>query len=133
MDIESKQAAKLLETIAGINECFIDFSQSLRSRSEVLSVKHSLECRKSDSTVMLECYSDAELHSGKAICWWLEVQQNEEQWVLETSVLINDGQGQSVIREFPNRVSTTIDELIAQLEEATFELLSSIASIDLKM
>lgn len=131
MDVESMQVAKLLMAIAETNEKFIALSQDLRSRPEIIRVLHSLECRKYGTGVGLEGYVDAELKNGKAICWWLEVHWNEEKWLIESRILVNSDQGQDTIKEFPEKVSGTLDEFIAHLELATNELINSIRTIDL--
>ena len=131
MDIESIQVAQLLMVIAETNEKFIAFSQDLRSRPEVIRVLHSFECRKYGEGVGFEGYVDAELHNGRAVCWWLEVHWSEERWLIESRILVNSDQGQDPIKEFPEKVSDTLGGFIAQLEQVIAELVGSIGTIDL--
>lgn len=131
MDAESKQAANLLEIIADSNEKLITLSQGLRSKTEVIRVLHSLECRRYSTGTVLQGYVDAEIQNGKAICWWLEVHWGEGKWVIESRVLVNSDQGQETAKEFPDRVSETFSEFIVQLGQVTSELVSSVGIIDL--
>lgn len=131
MDTENKQALELLHSMALSNEMLINLSQRLRDRPEVTQVLHSLEARRHQSGAALEGYVDAELKSGKAICWWLDASWNGECWVIETSILINDEQGQKVLKDFENKTSRTFNDFMAQLKEATSNLVASIDTIDL--
>jgi hypothetical protein len=131
MDVKSKQAIDLLEMIADSNEKFIALSQYLRSKSTVIRVLHSFECRKYATGAMLQGYVDAEVQNGKAICWWLEVHWGKGKWVIEFRVLVNGDQGQETIKEFPDKISETFSEFIDQLEQATSELVGYVEIIDL--
>jgi hypothetical protein len=131
MDTDNKQALKLLHSIALSNEMLITLSQSLRARPDVIQVLHSLEARNHQSGAALEGYVDAELANGKAICWWLDASWQGEHWAIETSILVNDDQGQHKLKDFKDRAPKTLDDFVVQLEEATFELTAAIDSIDL--
>ena len=128
MDAESRYAVKLLEALGNSNRQFIELAQRLRSRSNVISVLHSLECLKQGAHASLEGYVDVELQNGNAVAWWLEVNWNDEQWVIESCVLLNDNQPPSVqrtIKEFPDRLAETLDECIEQLRKATLDLVNN--------
>jgi hypothetical protein len=125
MNTENKQALELLKGIALSNEMLITLSQDLRTMPEVVGVLHSLEARKHPSGAALEGYVDAELHNGKAICWWMDAYWKEEQWVIECSILVQTDEGQQVVKEFPEKTASTIEEFVNRLNEATRELTSS--------
>ena len=131
MDAENKRALELLRSIATSNEMLIALSQSLRVRPEVTQVLHSLEARKHQSGAALEGYVDAELNNGKAICWWLDAGWDGEHWVIETSILINDEQGQKVLKDLGRKTPRTLDDFMTQLKEATSNLIASVDTIDL--
>lgn len=132
MDTESKAIVKFLEALAGSKHQFTELAQRLRSQPNITRVLHSLECLQYKAHVSLEGYIDIELSNGKALAWWLEVTWNEKQWTIESRVLLNDNQPQSVqeiIREFPDRTSETVDECIRHLLQATSDLVNSADSI----
>lgn len=128
MDTESKVVVKFLEALASSKHQFAELAQRLRSRPNITRVLHSLECLQYETHVSLEGYVDIELSSGKAVALWLEVTWNDKQWTIESRVLLNDNQPQSVqevIREFPDRTSETLDDCIKQLLQATSDLVNS--------
>lgn len=131
MDTASKQTSKMLDIIGKCNSELIKLARKLREKPEVVQVKHSLECVSYDDKVLLEGYVDAELLSGKAIAWVLEMKWNEENWHIESSVLVNDEQGQDSILQFPDRIALSLDICLEQLFLATMDLVISIDSIDL--
>jgi hypothetical protein len=127
MDRESKQTIKFLEALANSKLELAELTHRLRSRPDVIRDLHSLECFKYRTHVALEGYVDIELRNGKAVAWWLEVNWDDEQWVIESCVLLNDNQPRSTqetIKEFPNRTAETLDECIEQLLQATSELVN---------
>jgi hypothetical protein len=132
MDRESKQTIKFLEALANSKLELAELTHRLRSRPDVIRDLYSLECFKYRTHVALEGYVDIELRNGKAVAWWLEVNWNDEQWTIESRVLLNDNQPQSVqevIREFPDRIAETLNECIEQLSQATADLVNSADSI----
>jgi len=131
MDTQSQYATKLLKVMATNHRRFDDFARQLRSRSEVSSVVSSLHPQQYSVESMLECYVDAELVNGKAICWWLEVTWDNTTWHIETRVLVNDEQGQYTIKEFPDRATETFDGFLEQFTQATVELLANEEAINL--
>lgn len=125
MNTENKQALELLGGIARSNEMLITLSQDLRTMPEVVRVLHSLEARNHPSGAALEGYVDAELHNGKAICWWMDVYWKEEQWIIDCSILVQTDEGQQVVKEFPEKTASSIEEFVNRLDEATRELTSN--------
>jgi hypothetical protein len=128
MDVESKHTVRFLKTLAHIKQQFVELAQKLRTRPDVTQVLHSLECLKNQMQDMVEGYIDIELNNGKSIALWLEINWDDEQWVIESCVLLNDNQSQSVqevMREFPDRIAETLEECIEQLLQATSDLVNS--------
>lgn len=132
MDADSAASTKLLESIAGSNEQFIALSQWLRSLPEI-KVTRGFECRAYKSGTMIEAYVEAEVDENKTVCWWLDVGWNNEQWLIESSVLLNDDQGQKVLRTFPTRTARSLDDFVTQLAEATEDLTTHARSMDLSV
>ena len=111
----------------------VSLAQQLRSQSEVIKTARSLECWKYQTISAIEGYVDAELYNGKSVAWHLEVQWNEEEWLIMSQITVNDAHGQDVLRAFPPRVSNTFEACIEQLSQATIELVSSADLMDLKL
>ena len=80
MDSASSQAIQMLKEFARCNEAFIELSQTLRSSPYVTNVVRGFDCRAYQSGTTIEAYTDAELRSGKSICWWLERMHNLQQF-----------------------------------------------------
>lgn len=122
--------ARILDAITTVNERLISFSQQLRAKAEVAEVRHAVDFRRYRSGTVLEFYVDAELKSGKGLSWWLEIKWSKEKWVLESSVLLNEGNHQETMREFPERIAKTVDDVVIELDEAASLLTSSIDCLD---
>ena len=141
MDTESRYVIKFLETLADSELELGELARRLRSRPDVVSSFCSLDCSKYQhlfryptpvALVTIEGYVDIELRNGKRIAWWLEVNWNDEQWIIESCVLLNDNQGQNIqeaIKEFPDRTAETLDECIEQLSKAISDLVNSADSV----
>lgn len=126
-----RTTARILDAITAANERLISFSQQLRTRAEVIEVRHGMDFRRYSSGTILEFFVDTELTNGKGLCWWLEVNWNIEKWVMESSVLSNEGNGQETVREFPERIAKTVDDVVMELDEAVSLLTGSIDCLDL--
>ena len=131
MDAESERAIRVLECIAACNEELMALSRWLESVPGIKGVTRALEFRAYKSGTMLEAYVEAELAEGKALCWWLDVSWNDQHWRIEPSVLVNDTQGQRVLRDFLEKTPRTVDDFIDQLKEATSDLAAYARSMDL--
>lgn len=131
MDAASIYAIRFLEAIAGINVKLTEFARILRSEPQVSRIQHNFECHKYQSGAMLEGFVDAELHSRKAITWWLDVKWSVDQWVITARILLNHEQGQDVIKEFPDRITDEFNTSLEYLTQAADELL--IVNLDLSV
>jgi len=128
----SLPAIRLLESLAHCNEALIELCLSLRSSPHVTNVQRRFDCRAYETGVMIEAYAEAELTNGNSICWWLELNWNEPNWLIEASVLVNDNQGQMTLKEFQDKTANSVDDLVVQLRNAISELVASADAIDLK-
>lgn len=134
MDKASKQAKRALEAIALSNERLIDLTVKLRFRSEVTEVLHDLDVRRYESGSTVEGYVDAQLQNGKGICWWLEINCDEDKWLFESRVTVSNlrvDEGSEDLIRFEDKTAETLDEFVTSLEKATSELVESANSIDL--
>jgi hypothetical protein len=134
VDKGSKDASRTLEVIASSHETLINLARTLRSHGEVIDATEAIELRNFQSGPTVEEYVDAELRNGFGICWWLEVNWNENQWVIESRVTVTKlkvDEGSSDLMIFPERRAETLDEFLRCLQEATNELIQSLDLIDL--
>jgi hypothetical protein len=123
MDAESKSAVQLLEAVAASTNQFVGFAQRLQSSARVVSAVYGIDCRRLDTGPFLVEYVDVELQNGMAVAWWLELNWNETKWMIESRVLMNDEQGQDVLKEFPSREAETLGDCINHLFAATSDLI----------
>jgi hypothetical protein len=122
MDIESENAIRLLEVLGDSNEKLAKLAHRLRANNEVLSVLRSLECYKSKAGSLIEGYVDVELRNGKAVCWYLEVSWDSDNWTIDARILINDERGQETAHKFTDRITNKFNEFLTNLAESIAEL-----------
>jgi len=131
MDTSSKTAIQLLQALADSNERAAVLWEAIRTRPEVIEAVQRMEIGRYQSHPTIACYVDAELKSGKTICWWLEVYCGPERWEIESSILVNDEQGQMNLHDFPTRFAETFDVFLTEFRAAMSELASSVNVVDL--
>jgi hypothetical protein len=107
MDAPSKHAIEFMETLISGNESLIEFAQRLRLRNGVKSVTHNIDLRRYRNGSAIEGYVDAELVTDRSIAWWFEIHWDEN-WVIESRIVVNHEQGQDILREFPDRSASTL-------------------------
>jgi hypothetical protein len=90
----------VLLAIAELAQLRRAFRDSLRSEENVVTITEGLDFRIYDSGPVMECYVDAELKSGLAVGWWLEVTWSMSEFTLLSSVAVNDENGQDVITQW---------------------------------
>jgi hypothetical protein len=130
MDNESKYAVKILEALATCNSIFTELAAKVRNQANVTRVIHNLECRQYQSEFCIEGYVDAELHDGNAVAWYLEVRWNDEVWVIESRILVNDPQGQYTLKQFPDKIIKTLDEFAEEILKTALDLSNTLDSMD---
>jgi hypothetical protein len=103
----------------------------LKARAEVAEARHTFDVRRYESGAMLELFIDAELSSGKAAVWGLEVSWNDSCWTIEHFVRANDQHGQYSVHEFPTQEANVLQEALAHLVQATDDLIASALGDDI--
>jgi hypothetical protein len=131
MDEIGTEIRRVLESLAKCNEMLVGLAQKLRQTAGTVDVRRGFELRAYQSGVLLEGYVEAELESSKVLCGWIESSWNEQSWLVETSVLLNDETGQRTYHKFEDRTPSTVDDLVQQLQDAVSDLISFFARIDL--
>lgn len=122
MDIESKQAVRLLESFADCGIEFLKLAQKMQPHPDVVRVSHDFECKKYQSGSLIEGYVDLELKNGKSLCWWLEVSWSPENWLIDSRIMINDSEGQVTAHKFEDKTPTSFNDFLVQLAETMQEL-----------
>ena len=129
MDAESRESTRVLEAIAKCNEQFIALSHWLRS-SGYKGVTQGVDCRAYETGTMLEAYVEAELSDGRIICWWLDISWNQASWRIASSVVLNNDDGQEVLKSFPDKTPITLSDFVDQLQEASSDLVGQANSLN---
>ena len=130
MDALSNELTRIFQGIAKSNQVLIDLCESLRFSPFVHAVVRGFDLRTYETDVMIEGFVDAELTSSKAICAWLEIRWNQDNWIIETRVLVNDDHGQPLYEGFPDRTPSTLDDFLLQLQGATSDLVTFFRGIN---
>jgi len=126
MDADSAIGLRLLETIGQCTARQMEFSIKVRKTPEVLSTINIFECRTYQATgTSVSFYLDADLKSGKAISFQIELDWDEREWILSTRIILNYREGYDVIKQFPERRTEIFDELLINLIAAESELHNS--------
>jgi hypothetical protein len=94
----------------------------VQSYPEVLHVQHALGLRSYQTGPVVEAYVDAELASGNAVGWWLEIHWDKARWLIESSIRLDHEGGEDTITAFPPRKAVTLTELLDQLKASVIEL-----------
>jgi hypothetical protein len=78
--------------------------------------------------VTVEAFVEAELRSGDAVCWWLEVRDDSMAYVIECRIFVQRGDYQDTLWE---RADVSVDSAVAfqrELAAAVTDLTSNTAS-----
>jgi hypothetical protein len=132
MDIDSKNAIRVLNSIAASYTRIMKFTHQIRSQPMVKQATDRFEIRNFQTGNLLVEYIDAELANGNAINWWLEINWDGQQWGIESHVGINrnGGQGQEIIRYLQEKKPDSLEILIRDLESTTTELIENSVDIN---
>ena len=133
MDYESKSATKVLAALAESYNRGVALARRFQAMPEVERVSFDFDCYKNQNhweygggpPYVFDWYVDVLLKNGNSIWWKLDVQWDEDNWVIESSVELPGEYGPNTLKEFPDRLAETVDQFIAQLDEATSQLLES--------
>ena len=130
MALDIMQATRIMEALATTNEQFAELCRSMRKRAGTVSAKHEMSVRRYGSETLIEFYVDVELRNGKNLGWWMEIHCGERRWIIESSVHLNDEHGEEKVREFPDHMTTSLEEFLSELEESTAALSESVGCYD---
>jgi hypothetical protein len=141
MDSESRRATKVLAALAESNARSLNLVHHFRSMPEVKNVSFDFGCYRNQSHVssgtgspyIFNWYVDVELRNGNGIWWALDIQWDEDKWIIESRVELPSDYRPNIIKQFPDRFAETIDDFITQLDEATAELIDSAGLIETQM
>lgn len=122
MNAEIRSTTQFLATVAAARDRLIALARSLESHPAVTKVTHWSECPALESGARIEEFVDAELQSGNAISWSLEIALYDGSWHLEADIRIIHATGQDRLVEFPERDGSQVPELLCQIEALTAQL-----------
>ena len=144
MDPESRQAARLLETLWAIHQRLWELALRLGSAPEVASARSASGFRRySERTPperrvpWIEYHLWAELGDEKGIAAWLGVHWDEEGWRVRCYAKVEHGGGRETFvlslpeEEDGDEEERTINGFVATLESAAARLIGTIDSLDL--
>ena len=120
-----RTTARVLEALTNTNERLIAMTQQLRCREESSRVTHEMHLQGYGNGPAIEFYVYAKLKNGRDPCWCLEIDWNEDKWIIRSSVVFNQEGEEETFREFPERIAKCVDEVIVELDEATTALVAS--------
>src|SRR5256886_13810257 len=90
----------VLQLLGRCTRKLAEFANEIRQERGVRSVSSRVECLDYLSGPTLEGYVDAELDTGNAITWWVEIPSlTSENCSVLTEVLVNTGEGQERLME----------------------------------
>jgi hypothetical protein len=121
MDSNSEAVAEALQTLASCGYSLRELAISLRKHPKVNRIQDTLEFHQYQTGSAIEGYVDVEMHDGRAICWWIDIQW-QDMWKINSRVYLNDSQGQKTIHEFHERHALDFDTYIREISNATQEL-----------
>lgn len=90
------------------------FSHRIRNAPQVVAVTDDTDFKTYDSGPVMDCYVDAELTSGLAVSWWLEITWAAPQFMMAASVSVTHSNGQDAIQQW-EYASDTPDEVFGQV------------------
>lgn len=120
-----------------VRDRLIGLARELEGRREVVTVLSGFDLRDTRLQSVLgdhgniHYYVEAELNPGKFLVCSLYISWNESCWTVAPSVSVGFSQDYEVIKDFDERMATTLDEFIAHLRQVTSDLIDSVESIDL--
>jgi len=119
-------ALLLLLAIGECHRCLTLHAVHLRELCDrVRAVKHGVEMPELIDSYRLEEYVDAELASGEAISWCLEITVTNTDILVEADVRRIHAEGQDVIAQIGEYRFSTVSECSAQLRDITERLCSA--------
>ena len=130
LDAESVHAARFLDGLALVHTRMRELTVRLQAQPVVTGAELSTWLRNSQTDSDFDCYVSAELNSGIAVDWCLEIQRSD-QWTIHCYVAAVDVQGQFNLKEFPDVATTTLDGVIGALDVTSAELVGSVEEFDL--
>jgi hypothetical protein len=78
-----------------------------------------------DYGLTIDAYVDVGTSDGHSMAWLLQIVWDEPRWIVTARVTTNRGDHEEVVMRHPDIEATSLDELIAALENATTVLIES--------
>jgi hypothetical protein len=127
---DNEIAMSLVQIVAESNEKFMDMCRKLDNKKEVIKTIRDLEFRNYESGSMIEMYIEANFKINKFVCWFIDCSFKEQTWIIDSRVCLTDDSGQSVIEEYPELHTISVEHFINNLKKSVSLIESSIDNFD---
>lgn len=115
----------VVDALAQAREAFLTLAQWLESQSRVIRVTSGMDARAYRDGAVCEFFVEAELETGNAVCWWMDIRESEGQWIVDPSTFVqhSGGQDQLTVQSLTNLQADA--DFRDQLNRAVTELIRS--------
>jgi len=126
--VSAAEFAAGIRVIAHARQAMIDLAVRLRREPAVREASSGMDVREYTDEfshakpLYVEIWTDAELHSGDARAWLLDLRWDETAWVIDAELVMQTAAGQDVLKALPPRRAGSVDELDVVLAEVVLEL-----------
>lgn len=121
-----------LNLFIAVGEChrlLKEFAQRIRCDANVSGVAHWMDVINVGTSCRIEEYVDAELRSGEAISWRLELLISIDRFVIESDVRRIHKYGQDFVAEISKEVHSSADECAISLSEVANRLCKDVSGL----
>lgn len=118
------------QVLAEQNECLIGLARELRARPEAGRVITGIDFRDYQTGACLEMFVEIEPQDGDSLRWWTDVRW-AGRWTISPRISRQDGTGQIILREFPERSADDAIGFVRELAAAVDSIIDSAKSTDL--
>lgn len=126
---ENEQVVRWMKALVDSVCELICLAGEFRALPDVEKVDHDIYVHRTIDPARVEVpyygfsyYVEVLLRNGNEVCWHIDVSWDEAKWIIETFVSIPGKECSETIKEFPNRLAHSVDELIAELKAGTKQL-----------
>jgi hypothetical protein len=118
------------QALAEQNERLIELARELRARPEAGQVNTGIDFRNYQSGACLEVFVECGPQDGDPLCWWIDVRW-AGRWTISPRISRQDGTGQIILREFPERSADDAVQFARELAIVVDAIIESAMHMDL--
>ena len=97
-----------------------------RKESEIKEVHHGFDLRRCENGSLMDLYLEAEMTTGVAYCWWIEIRFTSAEWSIESSLSETEDGQQNTLSNLGRCGSRSLQEFFPSLEMVVNRLTESI-------